>query len=396
MISKSSKEQERAGLLSSKGFDRRHFLGALAYLCTPILPVPISWGDSLSQAGSLAEYLVSAQGRDKKNFGVAWVDKRERKSGSVWSGFRGHSVVQHPQKKATVIAFSRRPGIQAVEINVVERTLKKVFECEPGRHLFGHGCFSADGSVLFTSEADYESGKGKIVIRDAKTYTHLGEYESYGVGPHELKLMPDGKTIVVANGGILTHPNTGRKGLNLDSMVSTLTYLDLASGTMHDHYRVPEPKASIRHIDVSWDGAVSFAMQVQREYAGHQKIVPLCGIHKAGKALALFDAPDSLVHQMKDYIGSVAVNNDTRVAGFTSPRGNLAAFWNIDSLQFIGYHAFHDVSGITVSKDMKHFSLSNSLGHIRQLDGQSLEEYTQHRLHFPGLAWDNHLLAITV
>ena len=46
-----------------------------------------------------------------------------------------------------------------------------------------------------------------IGVRDAQDgYRQIGELPSDGIGPHEATLMPDGKTLVVANGGIRTHP----------------------------------------------------------------------------------------------------------------------------------------------------------------------------------------------
>ena len=43
--------------------------------------------------------------------------------------------------------------------------------------------------------------------------SRIGELASFGVGPHEVVLMPDGATLVVANGGIRTHPDRDRAKL---------------------------------------------------------------------------------------------------------------------------------------------------------------------------------------
>ena len=61
-------------------------------------------------------------------------------------------------------------------------------------------------------------------MRDATDdYRQVGELPAHGVGPHEVVLMPDGKTLAVANGGIRTHPDRDRVPLNLDSMQPSLT-----------------------------------------------------------------------------------------------------------------------------------------------------------------------------
>jgi len=79
---------------------------------------------------------------------------------------------------------------------------------------------------------------------------------SNGIGTHQIALMPDGKRIVAANGGILTHPSTPRKKLNLDTMKPSLTYIDCESGKHLESYFPQHHQMSIRHIDVAADDTV--------------------------------------------------------------------------------------------------------------------------------------------
>ena len=352
-----------------------------------------SSGCSLGQKAN-QDILVSAQGRKKDRYGLSWLSEGEVKT--ALSGFRGHGASQHPLRSTSVIMYARRPGTTGVEVNLQTGAIDKVFDCQNNRHMLGHGCFSLDGKTLFTTEADYQNGTGKIGIRDALSYQQIGEYDSHGIGPHELKLMPDGKTLVIANGGILTHPNSSRKELNLNSMSSSLTYLDIENGQKLDDFRVAENKASIRHLDVAADGTVAFAMQMQRKVADHEHTVALGGIHKPGQAIQLLEQPEVLIDQMKDYMGSVAINDRTRTAGFTSPRGDVAAFWNIDSGELQGHHALHDVCGIATTSDQRYFILTNSFGQIRQLDAMTLKENPTARSQLAETYWDNHLLVASL
>ena len=41
------------------------------------------------------------------------------------------------------------------------------FTSKPYRHFFGHGVFSADGKLLYTTENDYQNARGMIGVRDA-------------------------------------------------------------------------------------------------------------------------------------------------------------------------------------------------------------------------------------
>lgn len=336
---------------------------------------------------------ISAQGERPGRYGLTWCapDGAHR---TTLSNFRGHGSAPHPLDPESVVMFARRPGTSAIQVNLRSGVIEKRFQAADKRHLFGHGCFSRDGTLLFTSEADITTGRGKIGIRDARSYHLLDEYESHGIGPHQIALLPDGRTLVVANGGILTHPDSGRKKLNLDTMRSRLTYIEVASGRRLDEFGVPEPKASIRHLDVATDGSVVVAMQMQRAAAGHARTVPLGAIHKPGESLSLLGEPTHLIDKMADYAGSVAVNSHTRVAGLTSPRGNLALFWQIDEGRLLGYHPLHDVCGIAVSHDQRHFVLSSSIGQLRFLDAATLQEERALRITRPGTYWDNHLLTV--
>lgn len=370
---------------------RRQFLtGLMAMGFSPALMA------SLTAAKTRTEHYISAQGSESDRYGLSWLTEHSNQLNTTRSGFRGHGAAQHPLRATSILMFARRPGTIAIEVDLKTGAIESQFHCAKNRHLFGHGCFNQEGTTLFTSEADLKTGLGKIGIREALTYQQIGEYDSFGIGPHEIKLMPDGKTLVIANGGIHTRPETGRKKLNLDSMQSSLTYIDLETGQELDAFRVTEPKASIRHLDVSDDGTVAIAMQVQRAAAGHEKTVPLAAIHKPGDKLRLLDNPENLIHQMDDYMGSVAINQKHRLAGFTSPRGNVVAFWDIDRQQLAGYHQLKDVCGLAVTPDQRHFIISSSFGQIRKLNAATLKEDRAARIQLSGTQWDNHLLAITL
>lgn len=311
------------------------------------------------------------------------------------SGFRGHGAAQHPVLSQRVLMFGRRPSTESIEVDLNTGEVTKRFSAQPNRHFFGHGAFSEDGKTLFTVEADLKRNVGVIGIRDAETYQWLGEYDSYGVGPHQMMLMPDGKQLVVANGGILTRPESGRKKLNLETMRSSLAYIDIASGQLNSKWLVPESKASIRHLDVAPDGTVALAMQVQREACQHEKLVALTAVHKPDREIQLFEHPEVVVEQMADYVGSVAIHPHSRIAGFTSPRGDVVGFWNIDSGEFSGYHAMRDVCGIAASKHKSSFVVTNSYGMVHSLDATSIEEHVEQRKHYPSMAWDNHMIALS-
>jgi hypothetical protein len=87
----------------------------------------------------------------------------------------------------------------------------------------GHGTYSTDGTRLMTSEVIAETSEGRIGLWDTRSYTRLTDWPSHGIGPHEVKRLPDG-TLAVANGGIQID-SVDRAKLNVATMRPNLTRL---------------------------------------------------------------------------------------------------------------------------------------------------------------------------
>ena len=68
----------------------------------------------------------------------------------------------------------------------------------------------------------------------------VGEIDTHGIDPHEVAWLPDGRSLLVANGGIMTHPRTFRRKLNIPTMDPSLCVLDAAQR------RVPRAMATAR------------------------------------------------------------------------------------------------------------------------------------------------------
>ncbi|MEO1091830.1 MAG: DUF1513 domain-containing protein, partial [Pseudomonadota bacterium] len=237
------------------GLDRRGVLsGALAAFALRI-------GTARGHEGSL---FVGCRILDD-GFAVSAVDGHGAMRWSLPLPERGHSVTFHPAQCLGVV-FARRPGRFAVVFDHRAGIAVRRIDAAAGRHFYGHGTFTADGRFLLTSENDYATGEGRLGIRDTTDgFRQVGEIPSHGVGPHDVRLMPDGRTLVVANGGIRTHPDFERTKLNLETMRPTLAFVDLADGRLRDAFALPEAlhRLSIRHLDVAADGHIGIAMQYE-------------------------------------------------------------------------------------------------------------------------------------
>ncbi len=152
-------------------------------------------------------------------------------------------------------------------------------------------------------------------------FSRIGEFPTHGVGPHEMLLMPDGRTLAVANGGIETHPDFGRAKLNLPTMQPSLVFLDRENGALLESHRLPPSlhQLSIRHMAIAADGHVWFGCQ----HEGPQSEQPaLVGVARPGEELALVDMPRDVLSGLRNYVGSVAANVEAGTVAVSSPQGN--------------------------------------------------------------------------
>ena len=69
--------------------------------------------------------------------------------------YRGHSVLYNKQNN-TIAVFSRRPGNKISILDYSSGVIINEFKSHLGYHFCGHGCFSNNGKILFTSENNYE------------------------------------------------------------------------------------------------------------------------------------------------------------------------------------------------------------------------------------------------
>jgi hypothetical protein len=196
--------------------------------------------------------------------------------------------------------------------------------------------------------------------------------------------LPGTDILAVANGGIETHPDSGREALNLATMRSNLAYLDgdgalLETVELSDGLRLN----SIRHLAATPEGLVAFAMQWQGDAA---EAPPLLGLHRRGAAPVLAPAPDPILVRMQGYAGSVAFSGDGAEVAITSPRGGLMLLFGTDG-SFLETVAETDVCG--VARAPGGFLVTSGTGRAMERAGGTTIATRQHNL-----AWDNHLVPL--
>jgi uncharacterized protein len=305
---------------------------------------------------------------------------------------RGHGITVDASQ-SYVAVFARRPGEFVYIVDLRNHQVIHRVSAKQGRHFNGHGLFAADGSKLLCSENAYDTGAGIIGVYDAyNNYQRIAEFQSYGLDPHEFKLLSDGNTLVIANGGILTHPDLPRIKQNLESMRPNLAYVDMASGRLL-HAHQPDEKLhqlSIRHIDISRDDRVAIAMQ----FEGKPNIQPpLIAIQQADQPMNMLAAPTDVHRRLRNYCGSVAFSADGTRFAVSSPRGGIVTFWSAGG-DYLGLYDQADACGIShATNENNDFYISDGSGTIARVD-HGMSSTMQYK--FNDSRWDNHLLTLSI
>ncbi len=361
--------------------NRRRFLSLLA--ASSLLPAA-----QVLAKGSDAGLLVSAASDRQQNW-LLVTDAEGQTKLRYPLPERAHHVELHPTQPWAA-AVARRPGrfIEIVDFHTGEQ-VKRV-DAGEGHHFFGHALFTPDGHWLVSTENDIASGQGQVVIRDVSNhFAEVSRMPSYGIGPHELLL--NGSQVLVANGGILTHPDHGREKLNLDSMQPSLAYIDLDSGALLEQVGMSAEnhQLSIRHMDMSAAGTVAIALQYQGPISDNK---PLVALHRRGEPLKLLRAPEPINNQMEQYAGSARIDQSGRIAAISAPRGNLVTFWDIEQDRFISAMRCRDGCGLAATDQAGEFLVSSGLGTLyRMRPLENLRERLPLDPIASHLAWDNHM-----
>jgi uncharacterized protein len=345
---------------------RRTFLASLAAACAPRL----TW----AEVGSPA---FLAAGKQGEAFFLHALSAAGETLFEVPLPGRGHAAAAHPTR-AEAVAFARRPGTFALVLDcAIGRIINRLTPPE-GQQFNGHGVFSADGSLLLTSEVIAETSAGRIGLWDTRSYTRLTDWPSHGLGPHEIKLLPNG-TLAVANGGIQTDP-VDRTKLNIPTMYPNLTLLS-PDGALLDQIDLPDLRQnSIRHLAL-WGDAIAFAMQWEGDPS---EPVPQLGLWTPGTAPVLCEPEPQDAFAMQGYAGSVAATADRVLV--TSPKGGVAMIFTADGTH-TATHRRADLCGAAALGTG--FLLTDGLGALLTANDHALTPLRSGKT-----AWDNHLIPL--
>ncbi|WP_201554760.1 DUF1513 domain-containing protein [Psychrobacter immobilis] len=322
---------------------------------TTVLTRPVCWVSGVASMPKNSA-LANDEQRVDNDFGVVGIDADRQIVWQTTMPERVHDIVVQPvadiknvfidSRNRDVVVMGRRPSEKIWVLDTATGEVKFAINAANNRHFYGHACYSLDGKLLYVTENDTINLDGKIGIYDAyENYKKIAEYNSHGIGPHELIMHPDSETLVIANGGIKTE-QASREELNLDSMRPSLVYLNRHTGALLEQIMPEHNQMSVRHLAMHGDGTVMIGIQFQ----GEKHInVPLVLTHKRGdtdfKPLIM---PNDQWQRFHQYIASVAVDSERNLLCVTTPIGGCAAIYDLNTRKLIDDVSLPDCAGVAV------------------------------------------------
>lgn len=300
-------------------------------------------------------------------------------------GQRCHAIINHPTQPIALFV-ARRPGTESYLIDLRDGRLLQTVASQPNRHFYGHAVIHKDGQWLYATENDTtDPGRGVLGVYrfEGERLVYTGEIPTHGIGPHELAWLPDGETLVVANGGIRTEAES-RVEMNLDAMQPSLVLMQ-RDGTLLSKETLAQQMNSVRHLAIADDGTV---LACQQFMGASDETAELLAIKRPGEPFKAFAVPEPQLQSMAQYTASVAVHSDLRLVALTAPRANRLFIWDLDSAAVRLDAPMPDCAGVGAVKDG--FVVTSGQGRCRFYDCRKTELIGQ-PMNLPSGFWDNHL-----
>lgn len=252
------------------------------------VPLAAAWAGPAAAAGSLR--LAAAWQQEDGSYRIGVLQARPGQDAPLRAMHtldiptRAHGLCPLPD--GSIVAASRRPGDWLVRW-WPGTPREPVWQWTDGTRSFnGHVIASPDGRLLYTTETDADTGQSLVVQRSAERLEAVSEWPTQGIDAHELlwdrHTLADGApTLIVANGGVPTAPETGRVKRALETMDSSVVRLHGRTGDVLGQWRLGDRRLSLRHLAWSADGLV-LGVALQAEHDGQPD-------REAAPVLALFD-----------------------------------------------------------------------------------------------------------
>ena len=237
---------------------------------------------------------------------------------------RPHGLL--PETDGSLLVVGVRPGAWLLRLDGKGREMQRVNldDEASGARLNGHAIVGRQGDVIYTTETDARSGRGRIGVRDRHSLRKIDEWDSHGREPHQLLLDADGH-LMIANGGI---PRTAAdKKYDLHRMDSSLVRLDGQNGGLQRQWQLDDRRLSLRHL--AWSHGhktgksyLGIAMQAEHDDAAARAAAPVLAVLDGDELYVPTRANDGV-----GYAGDIAPAWNGGFA-LSSNQAGLAQLWH--------------------------------------------------------------------
>lgn len=346
----------------------------------------LAWGQD--NKPSQSDYLVAAWEHEARySLGILRLDLNS------WSMVRSLDLPTRPhgffcEADGTVLTVARRPGEWLLRWNWHTGSTQWSW-VDDDRRLNGHVISSLDGRTRLTTETDQSSGRGLLGVRSAATMEKIQEFDTHGLDPHQLMILPKALggcpagTVIVANGGVRTFAETGRMKASGAPLDSSLVALSPTDGRLLGQWRLPDPYLSIRHL--AWDaasGRLGIALQSEHYDKTTKEAAPVLAVWDGEELRTASGQP-----KLQGYGGDIVAMPGSGFA-VSCPKANVISLY--DALG--NWKSVIEQSGVCALAPHEGGWLAAGNAELTwNVEKTNIQPF---RLRSLGYQWDNHWLAV--
>jgi len=261
--------------------------------------------------------------------------------------FLGHGLAFDPRDPLRIAVFEKKgPGACIVDLR--QKKVVQPIATKKTRQFYGHGAFSADGSLLYATESllDHEK-EGVLVVRDGQTLREIGTLPTHGTAPHDCVIIDEGRTMVVANGG-------GAPG----EAEPCVTYVDLKSEALLDRVPIVSPRFNTGHVALSGRGDLAI-VSAPRDGLPTDELGAVT-LRPVGKQAVTLTRPPQAIRRMIGETLSVCIDEARGLVLATHPKGDCVSIWDLHSAALVDLHQTYNPRGIALSLDEAWYLISHT------------------------------------
>ncbi|MFN8753590.1 MAG: DUF1513 domain-containing protein [Betaproteobacteria bacterium] len=284
-----------------------------------------------------------------------------RKLSLMAVNFLPHAIAIRPDNPQQVVAFEKiGPG--CAEFHLPSGELRRFIAPVPGRWFYGHGVFSADGALLFSTETVIQTGEGRIGVRDAHSLRPLDDFPTFGHNPHDCHLVEEGRVLVITNGG-------GKAGADQPCV----TWVDTGTRKLLHRLEIQGERHNAGHLAITPGGTLA-VVSAPRAGLGEQALGGLSLRPGEGDALQLITGPAEVTGRMSGEALSVEIHEASGTVAVTHPVGGMVTFWRAADRGLEGVLNMERPRGVTLSREGDRLFISRGLQtEVLSLDPATLD-----------------------